>query len=67
MDTLIQTLGMLLETFAAKNTRLAARVFFLRFSQVSQHPACLDQSIQTRKTIRYFFNIALVIHVFKSK
>ena len=40
----------------AKNTRVAARGF-LRFSQVSQHPACLDQSIQTRKTIRYFFNL----------
>ena len=26
------------------------------FSQVSQHPACLDESIQTRKTIRYIFN-----------
>ena len=49
------------ETFdfrKAKNTRLAARVF-LRFSQVLQHPKCLDQSIQTRKTIRYFFNITL--------
>ena len=30
----------------AKNTRLAARVF-LRFSQASQRPACLDHSIQT--------------------
>ena len=37
LDTLIQTLGMLLEFRKAKNTHLAARVF-LRFSQVSQHP-----------------------------
>ena len=29
---------------------------FLRFFQVLRHPACLDQSIQTRKNIRYFFN-----------
>ena len=41
LDTLIQTLGKLLNFRKAKNTRLAARVF-LRFSQVSQHPACLD-------------------------
>ena len=34
----------------AKNTCLAACVF-LRFSQVSQHPACLDHSIQTRESI----------------
>ena len=47
---------MLLDFRQAKNTRLAARVFFLRFSQVSQRPACLDQSIQTWKTIWYFFN-----------
>ena len=29
----------------------------LAFSQVLQHPACLDKSIQTRKTIRYFFTV----------
>ena len=55
MDTLIQTIGMLLDFRKAK-TRLAAPVF-LRFSQVSQHPVCLDQIIQTRKTIRYFINV----------
>ena len=54
LDNVIQTLGMLLDFRKAKNTRLAARVF-LRFSQVSQHPACLDHFFQTRKTIRYFF------------
>ena len=48
---------MLLDFRKAKNTRLATHVFFFFcFSQVSQHPACLDQSIQTRKTIRYFFD-----------
>ena len=41
---------MLLDFRKAKNTRLAAHVF-LRFSQVSQHPGCLDHVIQTRKTI----------------
>ena len=46
--------SMLLEFRKAKNIRLAC---FLRFSQDSQHLACLDQSIQTRKTIRYFFII----------
>ena len=39
----------------AKNTRLAARGF-LRFSLVSQHPACLDHSIQTRESIWYFLS-----------
>ena len=29
---------------------------FSRFSQVSQHPACSNQSTQTRKTTKYFFN-----------
>ena len=48
-------LGTSLDFRKAKNTRLAARVF-LRFAQVSQHPRCLDQSIQTRKTIWYFFS-----------
>ena len=43
LDTLIQTLGMLLDFRKAKNTRLAARILFLRFSQVSH------QSVQTRK------------------
>ena len=43
-----------------KNTRLSARVF-LRFSQVSQHPACLDHVIQTRKPIRYFLKIILIL------
>ena len=43
LDTLIQILGMLLVDFRkAENSRLEARVF-LRFSQVSQHPACLDK------------------------
>ena len=36
LDTLIQTLGMWLDFRKAKNTRLVARVFFLRFSTVSQ-------------------------------
>ena len=49
------SLGMLFDVPKAKNTRLAARVF-LRISTVSQHPACLDHVIQTRKTIRYFFS-----------
>ena len=31
-------------------------MIFLRFSHVLQYPVCLDQSIQTRKTIRYFFD-----------
>ena len=44
LDTLIQTLGMLLDFRKPKKTRLTARVF-LRFSQVSQHPACLDRNI----------------------
>ena len=35
LDTLIQTLGMLLDFRKAKNTRLADRVFFKPFSQVS--------------------------------
>ena len=50
LNTLIQTLGMLLDFRKAKNTRLAARVF-LCFSQVSQHPACLVHVIQTWKTM----------------
>ena len=52
---------MLLDFRKAKNTRLAARVF-LRFSQVSQHPACLDQSIQSpnTKTIRYLLIFLIV-------
>ena len=54
LDNVIQTFGMLLDFRKAKNTRLAACVF-LRFSTVSQHPACLNHVIQTRKTIRYFF------------
>ena len=56
LDNVIQTLGMLLDFRKAKNTRLAARVF-VRFFTVSQHPACLDHVIQTRKTVRYFFNL----------
>ena len=32
---------------------------FLRFSQVSQHPTCLDHSIQTRESIWYFLNETL--------
>ena len=55
LDSVIQTLGMLLDFRKAKTTRLVARVF-LRFSQISQHPACLDHSIQTRKTIWSFFS-----------
>ena len=42
------SLGMLFDVPKAKNTRLAARVF-LRISTVSQHPACLDHVIQTRR------------------
>ena len=38
---------------SVKNTSRWATVF--RFSKVEQHPKCLDQSIQTRKTIRYLF------------
>ena len=45
LDTVIQTLGILLDVRNAKNTRLAACVF-LRFSTVSQHPARLDHVIQ---------------------
>ena len=30
--------------------------FFLHFSQVSQHPACLDHSIQIRESIWYFLS-----------
>ena len=56
LDTLIQTLGVLLDFRKGKTTRLVARVFLTLISQVSQHPACLDQSIQTRKTNWYFFN-----------
>ena len=48
------SLGMLFDVPKAKNTVLAARIF-LRISTVSQHPACLDHVIQTRKTIKYFF------------
>ena len=40
----------------------------LRFSQVQQHPAaCLDQSIQTLKTIRYFFQGTIVMWYYNSK
>ena len=39
LDTLIQTRGMLRDIFS--------------FSKVEQHPKCLDQVIQTQKTIRY--------------
>ena len=55
LDNVIQTLVMLLDFRKAKNTRLAARVF-LRFSTVLQHPAFSNHVIQTRKTIRHFFN-----------
>ena len=48
LNTVIQTLGMLLDL-----------VCCLRFSQVSQHPACLDHSIQTREYIWYFLNISV--------
>ena len=50
-----QTHGMLLDFRKAKNTRLAARIFFTLFSNLTTSRA-LDQSIQTWKTIRYFFN-----------
>ena len=60
LDTLIETPGMLLDIENKKNIRLAARVL-LRCSQVSRHPACLDQSIQTRKTIRYFFTKLILV------
>ena len=33
-------------------------VFFSRFSQVSQHPACLDHSIPTRESIWYFLHLS---------
>ena len=36
-----------------KNTSRQASVF--SFSKVEQHPKCLDQRIQTQKTIRYFY------------
>ena len=49
LDTVIQTLGMLLDFRRAKNTRPAARVF-LHFS------ACLDHSIQIRESIWYFLS-----------
>ena len=50
LDTLIQTLGMLPDFRKAKNTRLAARVFyaFLKSRNIPR--------IQTPKTIRYFFS-----------
>ena len=38
---------------------LAARAF-LHFFQVSQHPVCLDHSIQTRGSIWYFLNVTYV-------
>ena len=60
LDDVIQTLGMLLDFRKAKNTHVAARVF-LRFSTVSQHPACLDHVIQTQKTTRYFFNPSIYV------
>ena len=52
------SLGMLFDVPKAKNTVLAARIF-LRISTVSQHPACLDHVIQTRKSIRYFFKLCV--------
>ena len=58
-DAVIQTLGMLLDFRKAKNTRLVTRVF-LRFSQVSRHPACLNHSVQTRECIWHFLNSGLL-------
>ena len=57
MDTVIQALRMLLDFGKAKNTPQVAHVF-LRFSQVSQYPACLDHSIQTRESIWYYLNLS---------
>ena len=42
LDNVIQTIEMLLD---------------FRKAKVSQHPACLDHVIQTRKTITYFFSL----------
>ena len=53
LDIFRKKLVIILKLRKAKNARLAARVF-LRFSHVSQHPACLDYNIQTRETIWYF-------------
>ena len=57
-------LGMLLDFRKTEHTRLVARIF-LRFSQVSQHPACLDHSIQTRESIWYFLNNADAIETLR--
>ena len=56
LDTVIQTLRMLLYFGKAKNTPQVAHIF-LCFSQVSQHPAGLDHSIQTRESIWYYLNL----------
>ena len=57
LDTVIQTVGMLLDFGKAKNTRQADHVF-LWFSQVSQHPACVDHSIQAQESTWYFLNLS---------
>ena len=57
LDTVMQTFEMLLDFGKAKNSHRAAHVF-LCFSQVSQHPACLDHSIQARESTWYFLNLS---------
>ena len=68
-NNMIKTSDMQYDFQKAKNTVPAARVF-LRFSQVSQHPACLDHSIQTREPIWYFLPLATplytIVHNVKS-
>ena len=40
----------------------AAKASVFSFSKVKQHPKCLDQGIQTQKTIRYFvYKITTVV------